>query len=417
MWNVVRPGCFFLFVGTASLLAVASRLAAQDWPQWRGPNRDGLVHGVTVPEKWPKALKEEWRAPVGDGVASPVVVGGNVYVFTRQKDNEVVRCLDLADGKEKWRSEAYPAPFKPGPGDAFSIGPRSTPAVVEGRVFVLGISGILSCLDAGTGRLLWRKDYQPYYNRSGNSPLVTDRLCIAHMGTGKTGGLRAFDMATGEVKWCFNHDSPASSSPILVDLAGERQVVTFTRSELLGVSLATGKLLWKARCSHDYFENCVTPVLCKDLLIAPGRMEPPRAFRLEKGDKGITAREVWKAKEHPAYMSTPVAAGDWLFGHSDQKMGQLFCLDAATGATLWQAGDRLGSYASVLNAGSVWLVLTNKGQLLVVKPNGKQYEPIAEYKVSDKQTWAQPVFLGDRILIKDDTTLRSYRIPQDAGKE
>src|SRR5262249_27860223 len=223
--------------------------------------------------------------------------------------------------------------------------------------------------------------------RSGNSPLVTDGLCIAHMGTGKTGGLRAFDATSGDVKWCFNHDSPASSSPILVDLAGERQVVTFTRSELLGVALATGKLLWRTRCSHDYLENCVTPVQCKDLLIAPGRMEPPRAFRLEKGDKGITAKEVWKAKEFPAYMSTPVAAGDWLFGHTDQKMGQLYCLDAKTGKTLWQTGDRLGSYATILNAGSVWLVLTNKGQLLVVKPSGTAYQPIAEYRVSDQQTW------------------------------
>jgi outer membrane protein assembly factor BamB len=406
-----------LFVGVgACFLFVAVGLSA-DWPQWRGPNRDGVVQGVTVPEKWPRALKEEWKVAVGDGVASPVVVGGNVYIFTRQKDNEVVLCLDVTSGKEIWHSEPYPAPFKPGPGDAFSIGPRSTPAVADGRVFALGISGILSCLDARTGKLLWRKDYQPYYNRSGNSPLVTDGLCIAHMGTGKTGGLRAFDMATGEVQWCFNHDNPASSSPILVDLAGERQVVTFTRNELLGVSLAAGKLLWKTRCSHDYFENCVTPVQCKDLLIAPGRMEPPRAFRLEKGDKGITVKEAWKAKEFPAYMSTPVAAGDWLFGHSDQKSGQLFCLDAATGATLWQAGERLGSYATILSAGRVWLVLTNKGQLLVVKPNGKEYQQIAEYKVSDKQTWAHPVFLGDRILIRDDLTLRSFRIPQDIGKE
>jgi outer membrane protein assembly factor BamB len=411
MRNLLRTASF-LGVATVHLGCVIVVLAA-DWPQWRGPNRDGVVADVKVPAKWPKTLNEEWKVPAGVGVASPVVVGDNVYLFTRQKDDEVVWCFDLQRGKENWRSEPYPAPFKPGPGDAFSIGPRSTPAVAGGRVFALGISGILSCLDARTGKLLWRKDYQPYYNRSGNSPLVVDGLCIAHMGTGKTGGLRAFDAATGEVKWCFNHDSPASSSPIVVDLAGERQVVTFTRSELLGVSFATGKLLWRTRCSHDYFENCVTPVLYKDLLIAPGRMEPPRAFRLEKGDKGILVKEVWQAKGNPSYMSTPVAAGEWLFGHCDQKMGQLFCLDAKTGATLWQAGDRLGSYAGILNAGSVWLVLTNKGQLLVVKPNGKEYEPIAEYKVSDKQTWAHPVFLGDRILIKDDTTLRSFRIEQD----
>src|SRR5262249_19000357 len=155
---------------------------------------------------------------------------------TREKGHEVVRCVDVKAGKVVWRSLPYPAPFKPGPGDAFSIGPRSTPAVAGGRVFTLGISGVLSCLDAGTGKLLWRKDYQPYYNRSGNSPLVADGLVVAHLAIGRNGGMRAFDTATGEVKWYFHHDSPAPSSPILVDLAGERQVVTFTRSELLGVS-------------------------------------------------------------------------------------------------------------------------------------------------------------------------------------
>jgi outer membrane protein assembly factor BamB len=416
MRNVLRTACYLLGVAAAHLVPVVSA-RPQDWPQWRGPNRDGVVHGVTVPAKWPRTLTEEWRVPVGEGVASPVVVGGSVYVFTRQKDEEVVRCLDLAGGKEVWRSEPYPAPFKPGPGDGFSIGPRSTPAVADGRVFALGISGILSCLDARTGKLLWRKDYQPYYNRSGNSPLVADGLCVAHLGTGKAGGLRAFDAATGEVKWYFVHDSPASSSPILVELAGERQVVTFTRSELLGVSFATGKLLWRTRCSHDYFENCVTPVLSKDLLIAPGRMGPPLAFRLERGDKGLTAKEVWKANGFPAYMSTPVVAGDWVFGFSDHQKGQLFCLDARTGQTLWQTDGRLGGYASILNAGSVWLVLTDRAQLLVVKASGNQYEPIAEYKVSDRPTWAHPVFLRDRVLIKDEVTLRSFRIGPDAGKE
>jgi outer membrane protein assembly factor BamB len=415
MHKTNRIACCLFLVGAASLSLITSGFS-QDWPQWRGPNRDGHVQGVSVPAKWPKTLKEEWKVTVGEGAASPVVAGGKVYVFTRLKGNEVVLCLDVANGKELWRSQPYPAPFKPGPGDAFSNGPRSTPALAQGRIFTLGISGILSCLDANTGKQLWRKDYQPYYSRSGNSPLLADGLCFAHMGTGKTGGLRAFDVATGGVKWCFDHDNPASSSPILVQLAGERQIVTFTRSELLGVSAITGKLLWRTRCYHGYFENCVTPVQYKDLLIAAGRMEPPRAFRLEKGAKGIMPMEVWKAKAAPSYMSTPVVAGDWLFGHTDQKMGQLYCMDAKTGEILWLSEGRMGSYATILNLGSAWLVLTNQGRLVVVKPGGKNYEPIAEYKVSDKQTWAYPVFLGDRILIRDDTTLRLFRIERDTAK-
>src|SRR5437763_12440417 len=158
MRNLVRAAGFFLGVGAAHLLPGPVGLSA-DWSQWRGPNRDGVVHGVTVPAKWPKTLTEEWTVPIGKGVASPVVVGNSVYVFTRKKDDEFVVCLDLSSGKENWRSQPYHAPYKVGPGEGTADDrPRSTPAVAGGRVYTLGMTGLLSCLDARTGNLLWRKD-------------------------------------------------------------------------------------------------------------------------------------------------------------------------------------------------------------------------------------------------------------------
>jgi outer membrane protein assembly factor BamB len=338
-------------------------------------------------------------------------------VFTRQENGEVVRCLDLAGGKELWRSEPYPAPYQRGAAEGdFSVGPRSTPAVAGGRVFTFGLTGILSCLDAGTGNLLWRKDCKPYPPYGGASPLAADGLCIVPFGDGKIGGLTAFDAATGDVRWCYADGSgPTSVSPILVELAGERQVVTFTSRNLIGVSAATGQPLWK----HAPFgagTKIVTPVQYKDLLICADNMEPPRAVRLERGDNGIQASEVWKAKGQTLNMNTPVLAGDLLFGMSVGNRGGFFCLDANSGTTLWESddGDDPGN-ASILNAGSVLLFLTARGRLLVVRPSGTAYEPIAEYQVSDTPTWAHPVFLGDRLLIKDASTLRSFRIGQHAG--
>jgi outer membrane protein assembly factor BamB len=408
-------------VAMSTLLAVPGWGLAADWPQWRGPNRDGAVRGVSVPAKWPRQLKEEWSVRVGEGNSSPVVAGGKVYVFTRQQEDEVVRCLDLANGKELWRSQPYPAPWKPGPGAPGDKRTRSTPTVAEGRVFTLGASGILSCLDAGTGKLLWRKDpgHHPLYGASA-SPLVADGLCIVHLGPGKEEGLTAFDAATGEVKWC-NKDSmgPAYGSPILADLAGERQVVTLTQGNFLGVSAATGERLWGLHVPRFDLEQCLTPIRYKDLLIFAECGEPLRAVRLEKGDKGITPKEVWKAKGHTMHMSSPVLAGDLLFGFSGQKLGHLFCLDARTGRTLWEGPGRLGgnatNYASLLNAGSVWLALTGGGYLVVVKAGGTAFEPVAEYRVADGGTDAHPVFLGDRILIKDGSTLRLFRIGEDAA--
>jgi PQQ-like domain len=196
MRNLVRTACMSMGIGAAHLLPPVPGFC-QDWPQWRGPNRDGVVRGVTGPAKWPKALREEWKVSVGEGVASPVVAGGNVYVFTRQsfipqkdakkdleKRTEVVRCLNLQRGEEVWRSEPYSVSFKPWV-DANFPWPRSTPAVAGGKVYTLGIANILSCLDARTGTLLWRKHCEPpagpAHNYGGNSPLVADGLCIVHV--------------------------------------------------------------------------------------------------------------------------------------------------------------------------------------------------------------------------------------------
>jgi outer membrane protein assembly factor BamB len=393
-----------------------------DWPQWRGPHRDGVVHGVRVPEKWPRTLQEEWRMPVGEGVASPVTAYGNVYVFTRQQENEVVLCLDLLSGKEHWRSEPYPAPYSRRPEErGFSKGPRSTPAVAGARVYTLGMNGLLSCLDARTGAMLWRKECSPKPaptapSYGGSSPLVADGLCIVHAGDGRKGGLTAFDALTGEVKWCCAEGyAPMSGSPILVDLAGERQAVTYSLSNVAGVCAATGQIHWRAGLDGAGQPH-TTPVRYKDLLLVADILQPLRAVRVDRGDKGLTVKDVWKAKSLPLGYSSPVLSGDLVFGMSSRKNGCFFCLDANSGATLWESDGGQGDYASLVNAGSVLLYLTEKGRLIVVRPSSRAYEPIAEYQVSDTDTYAHPVFLGDRILIKDQTTLRSYRMEQNEAR-
>ncbi len=408
MQNILRPAGVLL----GALLPVAAGLA-QDWPQWRGPNRDGLVHGGKLPARWPSALQEEWKVKVGEGISSPVLVGDRVYVFTRQSDDELVLCLDVATGREKWRSERYSAPYSWWPGEGnFSKGPRSTPTIAGGRIYAAGVSGVLSCLDADSGRLLWRKQSReapPYGGPA--SPLVTDGLCLVHTGCGgKDDGLTAFDAMTGEVRWRMSDGSrPGSGSPIVADLAGERHMVLFTSWNLRGVSLATGKTLWTVRL--DGSEKNSTPLLYNDLILFADYRERLRAIRLERGAKGILAKDVWKADGPAPYMSTPVRAGELVFGMSVRGRGGFFCLDAATGKTLWESDERQGcGYASVVNTGGAVLLLTSHGRLVVVRATGKAYEPLAEYKVSDRQTWAHPLFLGERILIRDDSTLRSLRI-------
>jgi outer membrane protein assembly factor BamB len=278
------------------------------------------------------------------------------------------------------------------------------------------MSGVLSCLDAGTGKLLWRKECKPYPPYGGASPLAADGLCVVHFGDGKTGGLTAFDAVTGEVKWRCADGGPTSASPILVEVAGKRQVVGLTSANLIGVSAASGRQLWR----HGPFgagTKIITPVRYKDLIVFADNMEAPRALRVKKGGKDFTVKEVWKAKGLTLNMSTPVLAGELLFGMSARKQGSFFCLDANSGKTLWEYECKQQvANASILNAGRVLLILTNEGRLLVINPSARGYEPVAEYRVSDTTTYAHPVLLGNRVLIKDASTLRSFRIEQTDGK-
>lgn len=173
--NIVMSGCLVLISATSAF--------AQDWPQWRGVNRDGKVTGFTAPQNWPNELTEKWKVTVGTGDATPALVGGKLYVFVRQDTNEVTLCLDAGSGKELWKDE-YEAQAVGGAASRHP-GPRSSPAVADGKVVTLGVGGVLSCLDAATGEVVWRKDPFPKVVPTfftATSPIILDGMAVAHLG-------------------------------------------------------------------------------------------------------------------------------------------------------------------------------------------------------------------------------------------
>ena len=212
-----------VMVGVVVLIG-ATCVFAQDWPQWRGANRDGKASGFTAPATWPKELTQKWKTTVGLGDSSPALVGDKLYVFARQGEDEVTLCLNAADGKEIWRDK-YAAKAISGPSASVHPGPRSSPTVAEGKVVTLGVDGVLSCLDAASGKPVWRKtDYQGIVPQfyTAMSPIVVDGMCIAQLGGQKEGAIVAFDLNSGEQKWKWAGEGPQYASPVLLNVDGDK---------------------------------------------------------------------------------------------------------------------------------------------------------------------------------------------------
>ena len=393
--------------------AAAFAAGPADWPQWRGPARDGQAPGLAP--AWPAQLKPAWKVDVGVGHASPVVVGERVFLFSRQGDEEVLEAFESGTGKRVWR-QAYAAPYSMNMA-AFrhGKGPKATPVVADGRIVTFGISGILSAHDAATGRLLWRKDFSKEYPATSptygtaQSPVVDKGLVIAHVGGEGQGALTAFDAATGGVKWTWKGDGPGYGSPVVADIGGTRQVVTFTQTLLAGVSAETGQLLWKLPFTTDYEQNAVTPIVNGNMVVFSGLDQPLKAVRIVQRAGQWRPEILWENADVAAYMSTPVVAGGRLIGHSHKKKGQFFAVDLATGKTVWLSEGRQGDNAALVAVGDTVLALVTDGEIVVLDAKGPAYAEKRRYDVADTPTWAHLAVTGQGVLVKDEKTLSLLR--------
>jgi outer membrane protein assembly factor BamB len=392
---------------TAGLQIASAQTGAPDWPQWRGPNRDGVVASFAEPNAWPEQLTRKWKVDVGLGYASPILIGDRLYVYSRQGDNEILQALDAESAKPIWQS-SYAAPFAMNPAAArHERGPKSTPTYANGKLYTLGMSGIVTAFDAASGKQLWQKPgpaVPPLYH-TGLSPLVDRGLVIVHVGGHNQGALTAFDATTGAVKWSWPGDGPAYGSPMAVDVDLTRQVIVFTQENLVGVSAATGELLWKRPFTTRSTQNTITPILYGGTVIVSGLDKPVTAFRiLKRGSEWVT-ENVWENPDVPLYMTNAVVVRDMIVGMTHRNSGQFFALDAKTGKTLWTSPPRQGTNAAILRAGDLVLALKDDAELIVARPNATGLEPLKRYTVADSATWALPTVAGNRLYVKDTNSL------------
>jgi outer membrane protein assembly factor BamB len=383
---------------------------SQDWPQWRGINRDCVVKGFQAPASWPSELKQQWKVTVGFGDATPVLVGDKIYLNTRQGDNEVILCLNAASGKEIWKNQ-YPAMEVTGPA-ASHPGPRSTPAVANGKIVTFGATGIISCLDDNTGKVIWRRDNPnnevPQFFTA-MSPLIVDNLCIAHVGTKDKGQVLALDLNTGNEKWKWSGDGPSYASPSIMTINGKKHVIIQTEKNLISLSLTDGKLLWQVPTPvQERFYNCVSPYVDGQIIYYTGQGTGMKSIKVEKSGNNYITKELWSNPETGAKWNTPVLKNGFLYGFTDQK--RIYCMNASDGKTAWIDNTVNSDFATLVDCGSVLIGLPSTSNLIVFKPNPSAYSEIAKYNVSETAIYAFPVIAENKIYIKDSESLILYNI-------
>ena len=405
-------------VGTAAVVVLAStslgqaQRASTDVTQWRGPNRDGVVQGFTAPQAWPETLVKRWTVEVGTGYATPLVVGNRVFVFSRLGENETMTALDGDSGKVVWQ-QSYPAPFAMNPATkAHGPGPKSTPVYFNGRLYSIGMTGVVTAWDAASGKQVWQKPgtgVAMEYTSHSFSPLVDAGRVIFHVGGKDKGALTAFDLTTGDVRWSWAGDGPGYASPIVADLGGTRQIIVPTQAKLVSVDAATGALLWERPLVHQFSSNAITPIVYGQAVIVAGT-GPLMEIAVARRGTQWTTEQVWENTELPLRFTTAVLVGDTLFGMSGRNAGQYYAIDARSGKALWTSDGRQAAHASIARSGDLVLSLESDGELVVLRNSATAFEPLRRYKVAETETWAQPAFSGNRILVKDVMSLTLWTL-------
>ena len=410
MWRSVFAFVFAVWLLTPS--PAVAQDSSLDYPQWRGPDRDGAAAAFVEPTVWPEQLTQTWQVEVGTGYGTPIVIGDHVYTFTRQDEDEVLSAIETSTGRVVW-STRYPAPYRANAGtQRHGPGPKSTPLFHDGKLYTLGISGIVSVFDTGDGTLLWQHPasvVDPLY-ATAMSPLEDRGSVIFHVGGHDQGALTAFDATTGEVKWRWDGDGPAYASPILADIDGTQHLVTISQRNIVGVSPTTGELLWQRPFVSNSTNNSITPIAYDNSIIVSGHNLGVSRFRpVERAGRWDTDT-LWDNQDVGLFMSNGVLVDDTFFSMSHTNNGQFFALDAATGEMLWSTRGREATNTAIVKAGEVLFLLKDDGELIVARASREGFEPIRRYTVAESATWAQPTISGNRLFVKDVSTLALWTL-------
>lgn len=382
----------------------ASRSAP--WPDYRGPRRDGIYQETPINTAWPsQGLPEIWRQKIGGGYASMVVAQGLVYTIEQRRDQEVVAAYDLQTGRQHWE-HGWPGHFQESMGGP---GPRATPTWSDGVLYALGAQGELRALDAKTGTMRWRRNILEdagvgnlQWGMSG-APLFVDGTIIVFPGGRNNKSVIAYNAADGSIAWTSQSDKGGYASPQLVTLAGKRQVLYLSGMRIVGLDPANGELLWEHPWVTGNDINAAQPIQVDDTHVWLSSSYGRGAALLEISDKG--AHLVWDKNTLRNKFNSSVYYDGYIYGLDESILA---CIDAMTGERKWKGG-RYG-YGQVLLASDHLVVLTESGEVVLVKATPQGHEELAMFQALEGKTWNVPAIAGGILLVRNQTEMVAYDI-------
>jgi outer membrane protein assembly factor BamB len=428
----MQRALFICAVGCA--LLTTELLIADDWPQWRGPNRDGVWKETGLIEKFASPqLKISWRREISGGYSGPTVAGGRVYVTDRVVDSEQdipkqterVHCFDERDGTPVWSHE-YNCEYA---GVGYEAGPRASVTIDDGRAYSLGAMGHLFCFAAKSGDVLWQHDCNQEYKIRmpiwgiAASPLVEDDLLIVQIG-GEKACLVAFDKKTGSERWKALNDNASYSAPIMIEQAGKRVLVCWTGDNVVGLNAKTGSVYWQHPFQPKEMVIAITtPVVDRGRLFVSSFYDGSLMLKLD--DKEPTVEQVWRRRgqdeQHTdslhSVISTPILDGSHVYGVD--SYGELRGLDASTGDRIWESLEavpkaRWSTIHMVRNAGNIWM-FNERGQLLIARLSPDGFSEISRAQLIQPTRgqlsqrggvcWAHPSFASRHVFARNDQEL------------
>jgi outer membrane protein assembly factor BamB len=425
MLKLWRPIC----LAALAVIAAVGASRGEDWPQWRGPHRDGVWNETGIIEKFSShRLEPKWRVELGAGYCGPTVAQGRLYVMdrvTRPTSAERVHCFDEKTGKTIW-SQQYECDYGR---VGYPAGPRASVTVHEGKAYALGSTGWLHAFDAAGGTILWQKDLEHQYNIDlpqwgiAAAPLIYNNLVILHIG-GEGACIVALNKDTGDEVWRALNDRAQYSAPILLQQAGQPVVICWTGDSVAGLAAPTGKVLWRYEWKPRKMPiGVATPVVEKDRVFFTSFYDGALLLRLSS-DKP-EAKKVWQIAGRDeqntlalhSIISTPVFENGYIYGVD--SYGELRCLDAATGERLWEdktavPGARWSTIHFVKNGDKYWM-FNERGELIIARLSPRGFQEISRAKLLEPTTdqlpkrdgvcWSHPAFANKHIFARNDKEL------------